>query len=486
MPTTDLLIIGGGTAGLAAAVTASELGLRATVVEKTDDLGGQLHWSFGQFSAAGTRLQRERGIEDTPAEHYADVMRIGHDLATSHLVRLAVEQAGPMVDWIEGLGFPFAPECPALVFGHEVYSKPRTYWGDGPRTEGGLAILRTLRPHVGGQVEVLLGHRLVDLLVDGDGTVVGARVESTGATVEITAQATLLTTGGYAANRALLAEQQPRWPSALVGCRDHATGDGHEILRRRFGSRLVLGQHYIPTMGLIEDPDRPLFGFRLADQRLIVDANSRLPWEVWVNRRGERFVAEDVRSPHQREQRLLDQPDLALASVWDQRAVREGPAAIGPDWTRERELEEADRGRWLHRADTLRDLAVRLDVDPDGLVASVAAYNDALRAGEADPFGREHRPAPIEEAPFYGVVSRGGMLLTRGGPAVDEHLRPFDGDGQPVAGIRLAGEVLGMSQFSGDAFAGGMSIGPALSLGRWAVQEFAAGAWDESAATART
>lgn len=486
MPTTDLLIIGGGTAGLAAAVTAAELGLRAIVVEKTDDLGGQLHWSFGQFSAAGTRLQREHGIEDTPEEHYADVMRIGHDLATPHLVRLAVEQAGPMVDWLQTLGFPFAPECPALVFGHEVYSKPRTYWGAGPRTEGGLALLRTLRPHVGAGVEVRLGHRLVDLLVDEDRTVVGAKVESAGATTEITARATLLTTGGYAANRELLAEQQPRWPTALVGCRDHATGDGHVILRRRFGSRLVRGEHYIPTMGLIEDPDRPLYGFRLADQRLIVDANARLPWEVWVNRRGERFVAEDVRSPHQREQLLLEQPDLALAAVWDQQAVREGPAAIGPDWTREQELEEAARGRWLHRADTLEELAAKLGVNAAGLVATVRAYNEALRAGIPDPMGREHRPVTIEEPPFYGVVSRGGMLLTRGGPEVDAHLRPLDGDGRPVGGIRLAGEVLGMSQFSGDAFAGGMSIGPALSLGRWAVQQFAAGAWDQPTPTARS
>ncbi|MFA9432029.1 FAD-dependent oxidoreductase [Egicoccus sp. AB-alg2] len=477
MARTDLLIIGGGTAGLAAAVTASELGIAATVVEKTDDLGGQLHWSFGQFSAAGTLLQRERGIEDTPDEHYADVMRIGHELATPHLVRLAVDRAGPMVDWLESLGFPFAPESPALVYGHEVYSRPRTYWGAGPRTEGGLAILRTLRPRVGDGIDVRLGHRVTDLLVE-DGAVVGARVASADGEFEIRARATLLTTGGYAANRALLAEQQPRWPSALVGCRDHATGDGHEILRRRFGTRLIRGEEYIPTMGLIEDPDRPLFGFRLHDQRLIVDANSRLPWELWVNRRGERFVAEDVRSPHQREQRLLDQPDMAIAAIWDQHAVREGPPAIGPDWTRERELEEAERGAWLHRADSLAELAAKLDVDADGLAATVDAYNRAVAAGEPDPLGREHRPATISEPPFYGVFSRGGMLLTRGGPEVDEQLRPLDGDGHPVEGIRLAGEVLGMSQFSGDAFAGGMSIGPALSLGRWAVERFAEGDWD--------
>jgi fumarate reductase flavoprotein subunit len=62
----ELIVVGGGNAGLAAAVTASELGLRTVVLEKTDRLGGQLHWSSGHFSAAGTRRQRQRGIDDDP------------------------------------------------------------------------------------------------------------------------------------------------------------------------------------------------------------------------------------------------------------------------------------------------------------------------------------------------------------------------------------------------------------------------------------
>ena len=240
---------------------------------------------------------------------------------------------------------------------------------------------------------------------------------------------------------------------------------------------MLLGDMYVPTMGMIEDPDRPLFGFRLHDQRLIVDANARPPWEIWVNRHGRRFVAEDVSSPQQREDRLLEQPDLAMAAVWDQNAVDNGPPAIGPGWTRDQELAEAERGVWLHRADRLEDLADRLAVDRDGLLATVRAYNEDLGAGQPDPLGRGFRPAKIERPPFYGVVSRGGMLLTRGGPAVDDELRPLDSTGNAIGGLRLAGEIMGMSQFSGDAFAGGMSIGPALSLGRWAVQQYAAGKW---------
>jgi predicted oxidoreductase len=68
----------------------------------------------------------------------------------------------------------------------------------------------------------------------------------------------------------------------------------------------------------------------------------------------------------------------------------------------------------------------------------------------------------------------GGMLLSRGGPTVDADLRPLDSDGRPIRSLRAVGELLGMGQFSGDSFAGGMSVGPALALGRWVVNRIAA------------
>ena len=482
MPSIDLLIVGAGTAGLAAAATAAELGIAATVVEKSDRVGGQLHWSFGQFSAAGTRRQRAQGIEDTAQAHYDDVMRIGRGMATPHLVRLATEHAGPMVDWLEDIGFPFDEQCPAIVLGHEPYSTARTYWASGPAMDGGKGILRTLRRRLdevaGGsaRLDVLLETAMVGLVYE-DGpagrAVAGVVVEDAGGRRELRARRTLLTTGGYAAARDLLPHLQPRYASALTGCRPTSTGDLHRLLRRDLGVQMVGSEVYVPTMGLIEDPAAPGFGFPLHRQRVIVDAHQRRPWEVWVNRGGERFVAEDVRSPDVREHALMAQPDLAMAVVWDDQVMQAAPAVIGPDWSAQDVQRAAEDSGWLHRADTLAELAWWLEVDPAGLERSVSRYNDDLNAGRPDAWGRQHRPVELVRAPFYGVVSRGGMLLSRGGPAVDDQLRPLDAAGRPLLGCRVVGEALGMTQFSGDAFAGGMSVGPALSLGRWAVQEVA-------------
>ena len=96
----DLAVVGAGTAGLPAAMAAAARGLKVVVLEKSGRIGGTLHYSSGQMSAAGTQLQRARGIEDSPDLHYADVMRISRGLANGPLVRRAVDLAPRTIDWL--------------------------------------------------------------------------------------------------------------------------------------------------------------------------------------------------------------------------------------------------------------------------------------------------------------------------------------------------------------------------------------------------
>lgn len=468
---TSLLIVGGGNAGLAAAVTAGELGIPTIVVEKTERLGGQLHWSSGHFSAAGTRRQRRRGIVDTAEEHRTEVERMAAGMGATHLIDLATRQAASMVDWLESLGFPFSPDCPGYVWGHERYAKPRTYWGGEDLLRGGLPLLRTLVEALERRrsVSVVTGQAVEDLLIDNR-TVRGVVLDNG---EEIQAIRTLLATGGYAASRDLVAELQPPFADALTGCLPHATGDGLRILRRH-GATVVANHTYVPTMGMIPDPDRPGFGLHMHEARLVVNASMREPWEIWVDREGARFVDEGTQSPYHREKALRRLPGLMMAAVWDERIFEEAPPVIGPDWTREDMRTAARRERWLHRADSLEELAGRLGVDPPGLRRTVDEWNEGV-----DPYGRTHRPLAIRVPPFWGVRSVGGMLLSRGGPRVDEMLRPVLSDGTVLRSVHCVGELLGMGQFSGSNFAGGMSVGPALSLGRWLVLELWKGVFEK-------
>lgn len=468
---TSLLIVGGGTAGLAAAVTAQEAGLETTVVEKTDRLGGMLHWSSGHFSGAGSRRQARRGIEDHPDLHYADAWRIGHGHNDPQLLRRAVDTAPDMVDWLEGLGFPFGSDTPALVTGHELYSRPRTYWGGEDPAGGGPPIMQTLldtldRSRVTVRTDTTVRRVLVEGTV-GEREVRGVEVEASGGRRRLEADHVVLATGGYAADRELVRRMQPRHGEALIGCMEHATGDGHRMLDE-LGVTLTHGDTYVPTMGMIPDPNRPGHGLRLSDARVIVDPNRRAPWEVWVNRHGERFVAEDTPSPFHREQALRDQPGIEMVVIWDRRVVEAAPPPIGPDWTWDRLLAGQP---WLHTAPDVPTLAGRVEIPPEPLQRTLDEYSSP----EPDSFGRRHRPVPLQDPPFYAVRVVGGMLLSRGGPAVDELLRPLDEAGAPIRRLHAVGELLGMGKFSGDSFAGGMSVGPALALGRWVTERIADG-----------
>jgi fumarate reductase flavoprotein subunit len=219
-------------------------------------------------------------------------------------------------------------------------------------------------------------------------------------------------------------------------------------------------------MGQIPDPDRPGFALNYLEARLMLVAAARTPYEVWVNARGERFVAEDTPSPEARERALLEQPELLMAIVWDQACMAAADPILVPGWTREQIMAEAERGRFVWIAPRLRDLARVLKVDADGLERTVGEYNAAVAAGFDGRFGRVALPMPIVQPPFIGVVSQAAMLMSREGLQVDRELRVLRADGQPIRNLYAVGEVLGASQLMGDSFVGGMSVGPAIALGR--------------------
>ena len=121
----DLIVVGAGTAGLPAALFAARRGARVLLLEKAPQLGGTLWFSGGQMSAAGTRLQKARGIVDSPAEHLADILRISRGTADVDVARLAVENAAATVNWLESAGLEIAPQYPVRATGHEPYGRAR-------------------------------------------------------------------------------------------------------------------------------------------------------------------------------------------------------------------------------------------------------------------------------------------------------------------------------------------------------------------------
>ena len=108
----DVIVVGAGTTGLPAATTAAQRGGRVLVVDAAEKIGGTLHVSSGQMSAAGTRLQAEQGIEDSPEKHLEEVMRISRGTIDPVLARLTIFNAAEAFDWLMERGFDVQDPVP--------------------------------------------------------------------------------------------------------------------------------------------------------------------------------------------------------------------------------------------------------------------------------------------------------------------------------------------------------------------------------------
>lgn len=476
---TDLLIIGAGTAGLPAAIEASNAGAHVVLVEQADRIGGTLHVSAAQMSGAGTRLQAARGIVDSPQAHYEDVMRISRGTAHAGLVRKAVGLGGGTIDWLMDNGFEMAPECPAILHFHEAYRTPRTCWG----VAGGRSVLKVLRALFDaalsdGRIELMLDSEAVELLRI-DGGIRGATIRrgTEGPSVDVSAGATVLASGGYGGNRQRFAdwnEGLPLYTAALPT----ATGSGIE-LGLKAGGRLVSGQHHLPTFaGIVRTPGQPWIDWDSLPQ---LTPQVRPPWEIYVGRDGSRFVREDVDSVDARERALATLPGLTFFAVFDDRIWRESPPLL-PGWSPDALAAAWNGHASFHSAETLSDLSRAAGIDSDGLAKTIETYNQAVAGRRPDPFGRQHLPLPIAEPPFRAIMMHGMVLKTAAGLAVDETLSVLDRDERPISGLYAVGEAIGGGTLSGNAFVGGMSVTPALGFGRWLGQSLGRAAVEGRAA----
>lgn len=456
----DFVIVGAGTAGLPAAIYAAARGARVILLDAAPQIGGTLHLSTGQMSAAGTRLQRSKGIVDTPDMHYDDVMRISRGTADPLLTRLAVDEAAVTFDWLMDRGFRPLDEHPILGLGHEPYSERRYYWG----AEGGRTILATLRqdfdPLVAERkVDLLLETPVTALLTDDAGRVEGVRIRSFDRERIVRGRHVLLTCGGYASNTEMF--------ERLSGYRDYADtaypfsmGAGIE-LGVSVGGYLRGRENYLCNFGsILTDsgfPGKFLGRFTVVPER-------RQPWEVFVNVRGERFIREDEPSFDKREHALLKQPDLRYWIIFDEGILATAPPGVG-GWTREQMRETFGVHSWFQQADSIEALAAASGIDPAGLVQTIREYNQGVSSG-VDAWGREHKPLPIAKPPFYAIRHQGHSTTSTVGLAVDGSLRVIKPNGEPIPNLYAAGELLGAGQTQGKSFVGGMMITPALSFGR--------------------
>ena len=452
----DAIIVGAGPAGMTAAIALANRGGRLALLEMSDDVGGAMRINRGQLSGAGTKLQAEQGISDTPQEHFDDAMRLSRGTSDPDFLKLAVELQGPFIDWLMEHGFDMEDNMPCIIHGNEAYNKSRTYWG----RELGISLIKTLKPMLdekieAGKIDLLLHTEARELIAD-NGKVTGLK---TADGLSLYGRSIVLASGGYAANPELFAQLHDG-ATLWSGSYEYSTGQGIEM-GQRVGANVVLADTLLPNFGGFLDHTLDTPRYRAPGG---LTPQDRQPWEIVVNRQGKRFYPEDNESVDERTVRLLEQENSQAWVIFDQTIRQSAPTIFSffPDMA-ERFFEPESS---MENADSLEELADKCGIDKNALMNTVSRYNMAVEKGVDDEFGRKHMPVKIENGPFYALPIVSYTVRGYAGLKVDLKFRALDEQDEPIEGLYAVGEILG-SLLSGKGSVGGMSLAPALAFGQY-------------------
>lgn len=458
----DLIIVGGGTAGMPAALFATERGARVLLIDKAPMLGGTMDRSTGQVAAAGTIWQKKMGIKDSADAHYDDVMRINRNTSDPVLTRLLVDNAADTLNWFAARGYTVMDKHPVMGGGHEPFLARRYQWNkDGARAFQNIMDPMIEEAKSTGRLSVLLDTGVVDLIQDESGAVRGVVTENgSGERLDYHGKFVLLSSGGCMSN-ARMFQDLHGVPLFREIAYPFSQGQGI-TLGLGAGGYVRGGDKYATLFGAVLDNDYyPAPGIAGP----VLSPEIRPPWEVFVNVHGERFVREDHPSVAHREYSLGLQPNHRHWAIFDQDILDSAPPFI-PRWSRDK-LDAAflDHAMFA-KAETLGELGVKAGINPYNLERNIRAYNDALVQGAPDAMGRVHRPKPIAKPPFFAIRLQGWNVMSYAGLGVDGQLRVTRSDGTPIPNLYAAGEVIGAAATSGHALTNGMGVTPALTFGR--------------------
>ncbi len=455
----DVVVIGSGFAGLAAAIEAAEAGASVVVLEKMKAPGGNSIISDGGIAAAGTALQEKFGYEDSPELMYSDMMKAGLELNHPELAREVAERSNEVFQWsIDHLGVEYMDRVDHFG-GHSVH---RCYTPAG-RT-GATIIHRQVEKLSELGVEIRLGVFLETFIQSPEGRVCGVRVRGgynykdpeAGTDMVINAdKAVILATGGFGSDIAFRSAQNPRLTKEVdTTNKPFATA---EVLSEaiKLGAASVHLSHI--QLGPWTSPDEKGFG----DGPVFADYIVFLCGIVVDPATGRRFVNELG------DRKILS--DALLAVGHPCVGIADSTAVESQGWDISRGL---DKGV-IKKFQSLKDLASAYDIPSSELQSTLERYNGFVKDKVDLEFGKPimDDASPVNRPPFYGIRLWPKVHFTMGGVQINIKGQVLDLNQVPIGGLFAAGEVTG--GVHGACRLGSCAITECLVFGRIAGQNAA-------------
>ncbi|MGN0997118.1 MAG: flavocytochrome c [Candidatus Ventricola sp.] len=417
----DIVIVGAGGAGFAAAAEAVECGASVIIIEKNEYIGGNTARAGGTLNAPDPERQSAIGVEDSVELFMQNTLDAGDNKADPELVRVLCANALDARHWLSDHGTQWTEQVYQTIGGLWPRSMDEK---DKVAYNGFIAPLEKTVSEKGG--EVLVNCRAEALITDEAGRVTGVQAVDThnGQVYMLKADCgVILATGGYCAS-AEMVEQYNGLKDLPTSNAPTSTGDGIR-LGLSVGAGLT-GMEYIQ----IHPHGNPVTG-GLQSHFAGVIKNS-----VYVNREGKRFVEESGRRDEISDATIA-QTNQVMFSIFDS----EGGFYAGVKTLSD--LENLKSKGYIYEADTLDSLAEQAGLDAEGLKATIARYNELVAAGEDVDFHKDEVELPIAKAPFYCVPLSPTLHHSMGGLRINTDAQVLREDGSVIDGLYAAGEVTG-------------------------------------------
>lgn len=419
----DVIVLGGGGAGLTAAIEAAQNGASVILVEKMTMVGGNTLISGGEMAAPGNWLQEKESIEDSKEQFYQDILKGGDNENDPELVRVLADNATTDAEWLrDEIGVTF--EDYMLFFGGHSVKRSLV-----PKDASGVELIQKLSAKAEEVGVITHLNTAATELVQEDGKVVAVKANFDGK--EITykaANGVILATGGFGSNLDMRVKYNEEMDEKILSTNSvGSTGDGI-TMAEKLGAQLV-DMEYIQTYPTC-DPETGTLLY-VGDVRL--EGRS-----ILVNKEGKRFVEElerrDVIS-----KATVAQTDNVSYMFWDEASMEASKVNV----KHKKEYDNLIERGILVKADTIEDAAAHFGIDAEELKKTVANYNEYSANGKDLEFNKRGELVAFTDGPYYIMKSRPAIHHTMGGIKINTNAEVLNTAGEVIDGLYAAGEVTG-------------------------------------------
>ncbi|UMB77445.1 flavocytochrome c [Dickeya fangzhongdai] len=410
----DVVVIGSGGAGLAAAIQACDDGANVLIVEKMSSIGGNTIKASVGMNAAGTRFQKIKGIVDDKERFYEETLKGGKLKNNPELLKRFVEGAPMAIEWLAERGIELNDIT--ITGGMSV---DRTHRPADGSAVGGFLISGLVKNINKRNIDVMLETSVIDIVHDA-GAITGVRVlNEDNEQLTIATKGVVVATGGFSANREMVVKYRPDLDGFVTTNHQGATGSGIEILEKVGADTVDLGEIQIhPTVEQTTS--------------YLISESIRGGGAILVNQQGHRFFNE-METRDKVSAAIIGLPEKYAYILFDEQVRAKNKAAD----------EYLSRG-FVVSAASPRELADKLSIDFHALLATLERYNLFVDKQHDDDFGRKTALRhPINQGPFYAIRIAPGVHHTMGGVVINTDTAVLDSKKRVIRGAFAAGEVVG-------------------------------------------